>query len=103
MTIDIHALLEKNPITKAMLKPKFGYRYLRPYNDLENQLIHDKNTGDILKYYDKPKSVLDKIVSRHDTCYSVGKNKTIVIKLWLMKLTIFFIKNAHTVHMQLNR
>ena len=29
MTIDIHSLLEKNPITKNMLKPKFGYKYLR--------------------------------------------------------------------------
>ena len=25
MTIDIHSLLEKNPITKKMLQPKFGY------------------------------------------------------------------------------
>ena len=32
MTIDIHALLEKNPVTKTMLKPKFGYKYLGPYN-----------------------------------------------------------------------
>ena len=31
MTIDIHALLEKNPITKKMLQPKFGYKYLGPY------------------------------------------------------------------------
>ena len=75
MTIDIHALLEKNPVTKAMLKPQFGYRYLGPYNDLENQLLYDKNNGDIYTYYDKPKNVLDKIASRHDTCYSVGKNK----------------------------
>ena len=73
MTIDIHALLEKNPITKTMLKPKFGYRYLGPYNDLDNQLLYDKNTGDIYTYYDKPKNVLDKIASRHYTCYSVGK------------------------------
>ena len=29
MTIDIHSLLEKNPITKKMLQPKFGYKYLR--------------------------------------------------------------------------
>ena len=28
MVVDIHALLEKNPVTKAMLKPKFGYKYL---------------------------------------------------------------------------
>ena len=75
MTIDIHALLEKNPITKAILKPKFGYKYLGPYNDLENQLLYNKNTGDIYTYYDKPKNVLDKIASRHDTCYAVRKNK----------------------------
>ena len=75
MTIDLHALLEKNPITKVMLKPKFGYKYLGPYNDLEDQLFYNKNTGDIYTYYDKAKNVLDKIASRHDTCYSVGKNK----------------------------
>ena len=58
-----------------MLKPKFGYKYLGPYNDLENQLLYNKNTGDIYKYYDKPKNALDKIASKHDTCYSIGKNK----------------------------
>ena len=31
--------------------------------------------GDIYKYYDKAKNDLDKIASRHDTCYSAGKNK----------------------------
>ena len=75
MTIDIHALLEKNPITKKMLQPKFGYKYLGPYNPLDRQMLYDKQTGDILKYYDKPKNILDKIASKHDTCYSVGKNK----------------------------
>ena len=38
-------------------------------------MLYDKHTGDILKYYDKPKNILDKIASRHDSCYSVGKNK----------------------------
>ena len=57
MTIDIHALFEKNPITKKMLRPKFGYKYLGPYNDLNNQLLYDKHTGDILKNYDKPKNI----------------------------------------------
>ena len=43
MTIDIHSLLEKNPITKAMLKPKLGYKYLGPYNGpLEKQMLYDK-------------------------------------------------------------
>ena len=75
MTIDIHALLNKNPITKILLQPKFGYKYLGPYNDLENQLSCNKNIGQIYEYYDKPKNNLDKIASRHDTCYSIGKNK----------------------------
>ena len=76
MTIDIHSLLEKNPVTKTMLRPKFGYRYLGPYNGpLEDQILYDKQTGEILKYYNKPKNVLDKISARHDSCYAVGKNK----------------------------
>ena len=75
MKIDLHALLEKNPVTRVMLKPKFGYRYLGPYNDLENQLLYDKYTGDIYTYYDKPKNILDKIASKHDICYAIGKNK----------------------------
>ena len=75
MTIDIHALLEKNPITKKLLQPKFGNKYLGPYNDLENQLSYNKNTGQIYKYYNKPKNNLDELASRHDTCYSTGENK----------------------------
>ena len=75
MTIDIHALLENNPITKKLLQPKFGHKYLGPYNDLENQLSYNKNTGQIYKYFDKPKNNLDEIASRHDTCYSIGQNK----------------------------
>ena len=81
MTIDLDALLEKNPVTKAIWKPKFGYKYLGPYNDLENQLLYNKNTGDIYTYYDKPKNVLDKIASRHDTCYSIGKNKNDCVRI----------------------
>ena len=99
MTIDIHALLEKNPVTKYMVMPKFGYRYLGAYNDLENQLLYNKNTVDIYTYYDKLKNVLDKIASRHDTCYAIGKTKTIVIELWLKKLMIFHIKKDHGVVM----
>ena len=76
MTIDIHALLEKNSITRNMVKPKFGYKCLGAYNDLENQLLYDEQIGDIYTYYDKPKNVLDKIASRHDTCYAVGKNNS---------------------------
>ena len=86
MTIDIHALLEKNPVTNAMLKPKFGYKYLGPYKDLENQLLYNKQTGDIYTYYDKPKNVLDKIASRHDTCYAVKKNKNDCDKIMIKEI-----------------
>ena len=92
MTTDIHTLLEKNPITKKMLQPKFGYKYLGSYNPLVRQMLYDKQTADILKYYKKPKNILDKIASRHDTCYSVGKIKMSVIGLWLKKLIIYRIK-----------
>ena len=78
MVVDIHSLLEKNPVTKAMLKPKFGYKYIGPYNGpLEKQMLYNKKTGDIYKYHDKPKNVLDKIASRHDICYELTpKNKS---------------------------
>ena len=40
MVVDIHSLLGKNPVTKAMLKPKFGYKYPGPYNGpLEKQML----------------------------------------------------------------
>ena len=71
MTIDIHSLLGKNPITRNMLKPKMGYKYLGPYNDLDKQILYDKQTGEIYKYYDLPKNRLDRIASKHDTCYAV--------------------------------
>ena len=72
MVVDIHSLLEKNPITKKMLQPKFEYRFLGPYNGpFEKQMLHDKQNGDIYKYYDKVKNVLDKIASRHDICYEL--------------------------------
>ena len=46
-----------------------------PFNPLDTQLLYDKQTGDIFKYYNKPKNILDKIASRHDGCYAVGKKK----------------------------
>ena len=92
MTIDIHALLEKNPITKKMLQPKFGYRYLGHYNNLDRQMLYNKQSGDILKYYDKPKNILDKITSKHDTCYSVGKNKNECDRIMVNEIDNIYIK-----------
>ena len=75
MTIDIHSLLGKNPITRNILKPKFGYRYCGPYNNLDKQVDYNKNTGQIHKEYDKAKNKTDSICMNHDICYSIGKNK----------------------------
>ena len=88
MVVDIHSLLEKNPVTKTMLKPKFGYKYLGPYNGpLEKQMLYDKRTGDIYKYYDKPKNVLDKIASRHDICYELKpKNKGLCDRIMVKEI-----------------
>ena len=88
MVVDIHSLLEKNPVTKAMLKPKFGYKYLGPYNGpLEKQMLYDKKTGDIYKYYDKPKNVLDTIASRHDICYELKpKNKGLCDRIMVKEI-----------------
>ena len=92
MTIDIHALLEKNLITKKMLQPNFGYKYLGPFNNLDRQMLYDKQTGDILKYYDKPKNILDKIASKHDTCYAIGKNKNDCDRIMVKKLIKYHIE-----------
>ena len=88
MAVDIHTLLEKNPVTKTMLKPKFGYKYLGPYNGpLEKQMLYDKQTGEIYKYHDKPKNVLDKIASRHDICYELKpKNKGLCDRIMVKEI-----------------
>ena len=77
MIIDTHSLLGKNPITRNILKPKFGYRYYGPYNLLNQQVDYNKNTGQIYKIYDKPENKTDEICMNHDICYSIGKNKNI--------------------------
>ena len=95
MTIDIHALLEKNPITKKMLQPKFGYKYLGPYNGpLERQMLYNKQDGTIYKYYDKPKNILDKIASRHDICYELKpKNKGLCDRVMVKEIDNIPYKN----------
>ena len=78
----------QNPVTKAMLKPKFGYKYLGPYNGpLEKQMLYDKQTGEIYKYYDRPKNILDKIASRHDICYEKWpKNKGLCDRIMVKEI-----------------
>ena len=97
MTIDIHSLLGKIPVTKKMLQPKFGYHYLGPYNGpLEKQMLYNKRTGDIYKYYDKPKNILDKIASRHDICYELKpKNKGLCDRIMVKEIDNISYKEKH--------
>ena len=75
MTIDIHSILGKNIITRNILKPKFGYKYCGPYNNLDKQIDYNKTTGQIYKIHEKPKNKTDEICMNHDICYSIKKNK----------------------------
>ena len=75
MTIDIHSILGKNIITRNILKPKFGYKYCGPYNNLDKQVDYNKTTGQIYKIHEKPKNKTDEICMNHDICYSIKKNK----------------------------
>ena len=63
MVVDIHSLLEKNPVTKAMLKPKFGVRYLGPYNGpLEKQMLYDKKLAIFINIMTNRKMFLIKLL-----------------------------------------
>ena len=68
--IDIHKQIGKLP------KPKGGWtlpghKYTGPYNDLENQVRYDPETGEILEIYDQPTGQTDAVAMQHDVDYSV--------------------------------
>ena len=72
--IDIHKQIGKLP------KPKGGWtlpghKYTGPYNDLENQLRYNPETGEILEIYDQPTGATDAVSMQHDVDYSVCGNK----------------------------
>ena len=48
-----------------------GHKYTGPYNDLENQVKYDKDTGQIYEIYDRPTGKTDAIAMQHDVDYSV--------------------------------
>ena len=73
--IDIHKQIGKLP------KPKGGWtlpghKYTGPYNDLENQVRYNPETGEILEIYDQPTGPTDAVAMQHDIDYSVcGDNR----------------------------
>ena len=70
MIIDINSISVKNPITRNVLKPKFGYNFLGPYNPLHDQIDYDKRLGTIHKIHVKPKNLLNRTAMLHDVCYA---------------------------------
>ena len=68
--VDIHKQIGKLP------KPKGGWtlpghKYTGPYNDLENQVRYNPETGEILEIYDQPTGPTDAVAMQHDVDYSV--------------------------------
>ena len=68
--VDIHKAIGKLP------KPKRGWtlpghKYTGPYNDLENQVRYNPETGEILEVYDAPTGKTNAIAMHHDVDYSV--------------------------------
>ena len=68
--VDIHKQIGKLP------KPKGGWtlpghKYTGPYNDLENQVRFNPETGEILEIYDQPTEPTDAVAMQHDVDYSV--------------------------------
>ena len=71
--IDIHKAIDKLP------KPKKGWtlpghKYTGPYNDLENQVRYNPDTGEIFEIYDQPTGKTDTIAMYHDIDYSICKD-----------------------------
>lgn len=50
-----------------------GHRYAGPYDDLENHVRYDPETGEILEMYDPPTGRTDAIAMQHDVDYSDRK------------------------------
>ena len=76
--IDLHKHLRKYEILQTPFRPRFGYKYCGlQKSKLDDQVLYDKDTGQIIKTYDKEKNNLDSICKKHDIMYSIAENKGI--------------------------
>ena len=74
--IDLHKHLRKYEILQTPFRPCFGYKYCGLQKaKLEDQVLYDKDTGQIIKTFDKEKNILDSICKKHDIMYSISENK----------------------------
>ena len=73
--LDIHKAIGKLPRPAGGWTLP-GHKYTGPYNDLENQVRYNPETGEILEIYDQPTGPTDPIAMQHDVDYSVcGDNR----------------------------
>ena len=73
--LDIHKAIGKLP-RPACGWTLPGHKYTGPYNDLENQVRYNPETGEILEIYDQPTGPTDAVAMQHDIDYSVcGDNR----------------------------
>ena len=68
--IDIHKQIGKLPRPAGGWTLP-GHKYTGPYNDLENQVRYNPETGKILEIYDQPTGPTDAVAMQHDVDYSV--------------------------------
>ena len=71
--VNIHNAILKVAPKKGFVMP--GHRYTGPGNPLEQQLIYDPNTGQILEIFEQPTGKTDAVSMQHDVDYSVCSNK----------------------------
>ena len=81
MTIDIHKVITRNPITKKLLKPwgsnkekTIFNKYTGPGNPVEKQVDFHPYTGQIYKVNDPSSSNNDRCSIIHDIKYTVAEN-----------------------------
>ena len=72
--VDIHSLIGKIPHPKAGWTPS-KYKFMGPFNPLENQLEYDKETGQITNFKVEPYNEVDRIAAQHDVDYSIYSSK----------------------------
>ena len=68
--LDIHKAIGKLPRPAGGWTLP-GHKYTGPYNDLENQVRYNPETGEILEIYDQPTGPTDAVAMQHAVDYSV--------------------------------
>jgi len=71
--LDIHKAIGKLPkLRGGWTLP--GHKYTGPYNDLDNQIKYNPETGEILEIYDAPTGATDAIAMQHNVDYAICKD-----------------------------